>query len=106
MTPDPLRDAGWWERKLAVRNGSDRGMAEFVVATLRAAQFSAAFAAQPTTPPLECLTCDGDGWVSGIGADPLPSGEPGEPYQVQETCPDCGGAGQAQPTPPPLRRVD
>lgn len=42
-----------------------------------------------------CLTCGGDGWVSGIGADPLPSGEPGEPYQIQETCPDCGGSGRA-----------
>jgi hypothetical protein len=41
-----------------------------------------------------CLTCDGAGWVSGIGADAPPSGEPGEQYQVQETCPDCDGSGR------------
>lgn len=39
----------------------------------------------------ECSTCGGDGWVLGVDADPLPSGEPGEPQQVQVACPDCGG---------------
>jgi hypothetical protein len=49
----------------------------------------------PTPEPLtvECDNCGGQGWVAGIGADPLPSGEPGEPYQVQEPCADCGGHG-------------
>lgn len=40
-----------------------------------------------------CPTCGGQGWRAALGADPLPSGEPGEPYQVQEACPDCGGQG-------------
>lgn len=38
-----------------------------------------------------CATCGGDGWVARTTADPLPSGEP---YQVQDTCPECGGSGQ------------
>jgi hypothetical protein len=37
-----------------------------------------------------CPMCGGDGWT--IDADPLPSGEPGAPYQVQ--CSGCGGSGQ------------
>lgn len=43
--------------------------------------------------PDPCDTCGGSGYVTGIDADPLPSGEPGEPYQTQEQCPDCGGSG-------------
>lgn len=42
---------------------------------------------------LTCPTCDGAGWTAETTADPLPSGEPGEPYQVQRTCDDCGGKG-------------
>ena len=30
------RDIDWWQRELSLRNGSDRGMAEFVVAALDA----------------------------------------------------------------------
>ena len=42
----------------------------------------------------ECPLCDGAGWTVWPTADPLPSGEPGEPYQVRETCIPCGGAGR------------
>ena len=33
-----LSDVDWWTRQLGMRNGSNRGMAEFVVATLDAAR--------------------------------------------------------------------
>lgn len=39
-------------------------------------------AAGPET--LQCPSCGGEGWY--VTADPLPSGEPGEPYQV--LCPN------------------
>jgi len=39
LTPD-LRDVEWWTKQLGARNGSDRGMAEFVVTTLDAARAS------------------------------------------------------------------
>jgi hypothetical protein len=40
-----------------------------------------------------CDECGGEGWTAETTADPLPSGEPGEPYQVQRTCDACGGEG-------------
>ncbi len=43
-----------------------------------------------TEPVPECRDCDGKGWT--VGADPLSSGEPGEPYQVQ--CWSCDGSGR------------
>jgi hypothetical protein len=51
-------------------------------------------APQPAAPEtVACFECGGTGTVEGIDADPLPSGEPGEPYQVQEQCEACGGSG-------------
>jgi hypothetical protein len=44
--------------------------------------------------PVDCPECDGDGLVAETTADPLPSGEPGEPSQVQHVCSACGGAGR------------
>lgn len=44
-----------------------------------------------------CDDCDGRGYT--IGADPLPSGEPGEPYQVP--CGSCGTLGYIEVRQPP-----
>lgn len=41
-----------------------------------------------------CPDCEGQGWTAETTADPLPSGEPGEPYQVQRACDTCGGNGR------------
>ena len=60
----------------------------------------------PETEAVECFDCGGSGIVTGIGADPLPSGEPGEPYQTQESCAVCGGSGSlAQPVAPETERL-
>jgi len=37
-------------------------------------------------PTVDCPECDGQGWIAETTADPLPSGEPGEPYQIQTSC--------------------
>jgi len=49
---------------------------------------------------IECPDCGGAGWTVGYGADPLPSGEPGEPYPVQEPCSTCGGSGAVSSSEP------
>jgi hypothetical protein len=54
----------------------------------------AALAPDDTTGEGTCSYCGGQGWY--VGADPLPSGEPGEPYQVQ--CSECGGTGKVART--------
>lgn len=57
------------------------------------------------TPETDCFECDGQGWTTGMDADPLPSGEPGEPYQTQEQCSVCGGSGRL-PLPAPALDVE
>ena len=48
----------------------------------------------PTPAITECNGCSGAGWIAETTADPLPSGEPGEPYQIQIGCGACGGTGR------------
>ena len=45
------------------------------------------------TTDRECVDCGGQGWTVHTTADPLPSGELGEPYQVQRGCETCEGTG-------------
>lgn len=47
----------------------------------------------------DCPDCNGYGWEAAMTADPLPSGEPGEPYQVQQACSSCGGSGKVEVAP-------
>ena len=42
----------------------------------------------PLLDHVDCPSCGGQGWVAEMTADPTPSGEPGEPYQVQVACED------------------
>ena len=64
-----LLDVDWWEARLAARNGSNRGMAKFVVATLAEAATPDRAALREALAVLAavekaCPVCGGDGWTT------------------------------------------
>lgn len=99
----PTPDALWEALQRALEYMEDGKNLHGILSAYRSAIERVALT--PPTPERECDTCGGDGWVLGIDADPLPSGEPGEPYQTQDTCPDCGGGGFTPTTPETLLDV-